>query len=148
METLDFNVILERVDIENKIKDILQEFRNSKYDLLQKRGIYIYGAPGSGKTSFVLKLLKKLDYDVIKYDAGDIRNKNIIDTITKDNMSDKNIVSLFYKKVKPIAILMDEIDGMNNGDKGGINSLLNLYDQKDKKTKNRRDYLQSDNMYR
>ena len=126
METLDFNVILERVDIENKIKDILQEFRNSKYDLLQKRGIYIYGAPGSGKTSFVLKLLKKLDYDVIKYDAGDIRNKNIIDTITKDNMSDKNIVSLFYKKVKPIAILMDEIDGMNNGDKGGINSLIKL----------------------
>ena len=133
METLDFNVILERVDIENKIKDILQEFRNSKYDLLQKRGIYIYGAPGSGKTSFVLKLLKKLDYDVIKYDAGDIRNKNIIDTITKDNMSDKNIVSLFYKKVKPIAILMDEIDGMNNGDKGGINSLIKLI--RPKKTK-------------
>lgn len=133
MDTLDFNVILERVDVENKIKDILQEFRNSKYDLLQKRGIYIYGAPGSGKTSFVLKLLKKLDYDVIKYDAGDIRNKNIIDTITKDNMSDKNIVSLFYKKVKPIAILMDEIDGMNNGDKGGINSLIKLI--RPKKTK-------------
>ena len=80
-----------------------------------------------------MKLLEKLNYDVIKYDAGDIRNKNIIDTITKDNMSDKNIVSLFYKKVKPIAILMDEIDGMNNGDKGGINSLIKLI--RPKKTK-------------
>lgn len=133
METLDYNEILERIDIEDKIKKSLQEFRNTKYDLLQKRGIYIYGAPGSGKTTFVLKLLKKLEYDVIKYDAGDIRNKNIIDTITKDNMSDKNIVSLFYKKVKPIAILMDEIDGMNNGDKGGINSLIKLI--RPKKTK-------------
>ena len=100
MDTLDFNEILERKDIENKITDILIDFGKNKYDLLQKRGIYIYGAPGSGKTTFVTTLLKKLDYDVIKYDAGDIRNKNIIDTITKDNMSDKNIVSLFYKKVK------------------------------------------------
>jgi len=133
MQALDYNEILERIEIEDNIKKILQEFRKKKYDLLQKRGIYIYGAPGSGKTTFVLKLLKTLDYDVIKYDAGDIRNKNIIDTITKDNMSDKNIVSLFYKKVKPIVILMDEIDGMNNGDKGGINSLIKLI--RPKKTK-------------
>lgn len=133
MDTLDLNEILERKEIESEISDILINFGKNKYDLLQKRGIYIYGAPGSGKTTFVTNLLKKMDYDVIKYDAGDIRNKNIIDTITKDNMSDKNIVSLFYKKVKPIAILMDEIDGMNNGDKGGINSLIKLI--RPKKTK-------------
>lgn len=48
-------------------------------------------------------------------------------------MSDKNIVSMFYKKIKPIAIVMDEIDGMNNGDKGGINSLIKL--MRPKKTK-------------
>lgn len=133
MNALDLNEILERTTIEKKIEDILINFTKTKYDLLQKRGIYIYGAHGSGKTTFIINLLKKLDYDVIKYDAGDIRNKNIIDTITKDNMSDKNIVSLFYKKVKPIAILMDEIDGMNNGDKGGINSLIKLI--RPKKTK-------------
>ena len=48
-------------------------------------------------------------------------------------MSDKNIMSLFYKKVKKIAIIMDEIDGMNNGDKGGINSLIKII--RPKKTK-------------
>ena len=133
MDTIDLNDILERKDIEKNIEQILSIFRKNKYDPLQKRGIYVYGAPGSGKTTFVTTLLKKLNYDVIKYDAGDIRNKNIIDTITKDNMSDKNIVSLFYKKVKPLAILMDEIDGMNNGDKGGINSLIKLI--RPKKTK-------------
>ena len=56
-----------------------------------------------------------------------------MDNITKHTMSDKNILSLFYKNVKPIAILMDEIDGMNNGDKGGINSLIKLI--RPKKTK-------------
>ena len=77
-----------------------------------------------------------MDYDIVKYDAGDIRNKSIIDTITKHNMSDKNIMSLFHKKVKRIAIVMDEIDGMNNGDKGGINSLIKII--RPKKTKKQR----------
>ncbi|MEI7905533.1 MAG: AAA family ATPase, partial [Candidatus Firestonebacteria bacterium] len=91
---------------------------------MKANNVYIIAGPnGSGKTTFVTNILKELDYDVVKYDAGDIRNKSIIDTITKHNMSDKNIMSLFHKKVKRIAIVMDEIDGMNNGDKGGINTL-------------------------
>jgi hypothetical protein len=48
-------------------------------------------------------------------------------------MSDKSVVSLLKKKSKPIAIIMDEIDGMNNGDKGGINSLIKII--RPKKTK-------------
>ena len=137
MENLNLNDILDRTGITATLKKVLESFQKNKTNLLQKRGIYIYGAPGSGKTTFVLNLLNELGYDVIKYDAGDIRNKNIIDTITKDNMADKNIMSLFYNKVKPIAILMDEIDGMNNGDKGGINSLIKLIrPKKTKKQKN------------
>jgi predicted GTPase len=77
--------------------------------------------------------LKELDYDIVKYDAGDIRNKSIIDAITNHTMADMNVVSLFHKKAKPIAIVMDEIDGMNNGDKGGINSLIRII--RPKKTK-------------
>lgn len=137
MDEVNFNDILNRNEIVEQITQILESFRTNKKDLLQKRGIYIYGEPGSGKTTFILNLLKSLEYDVIKYDAGDIRNKNIIDTITKDNMSDKNIMSLFNNKIKPLAILMDEIDGMNNGDKGGINSLIKLIrPKKTKKQKN------------
>ena len=83
-----------------------------------------------------VSILKELNYDVIKYDAGDIRNKSIIDTITKHNMSDKNIMSLFHKKIKRLAIVMDEIDGMNNGDKGGINALIKII--RPKKTKKQR----------
>jgi DNA polymerase III delta prime subunit len=133
MEQLDFNLILNRNNIYKEMQDVLKNFEKNKSDLTKKRGIYIYGAPGSGKTQFVISLLKDLNYDVIRYDAGDIRNKSIIDTITKHNMADKNIVSLFHKKSKPIAIVMDEIDGMNNGDKGGINSLIKLI--RPKKTK-------------
>jgi len=133
MDKLNFNEIFERTHIENSILHILSNFQENKKDITLKRGIYIYGGPGCGKTKFIYNLFKKLNYDIINYDAGDIRNKCVIDNITQDNITDKSVISLFHKKNKPIAIIMDEIDGMNNGDKGGINSLIKLI--RPKKTK-------------
>ena len=133
MEQLNLNTILNRDEAEDKLKEILNLFEKNKHLMQTRRGIYIYGSPGSGKTYFVKDILKKLDYDTILFDAGDFRNKTVIDTITKHNMSDTNILSLFKKKTKKLAIIMDEIDGMNSGDKGGINSLIKLI--RPKKTK-------------
>lgn len=126
MDHLDLNKILNRKKEEKKLIDYLNYFEKNKHDLSTKRGMYIYGNSGVGKSRFVYDILKQLDYDIIGFDAGDVRNKSAIDKITKHNMSDKNIVNLFYKKKKKIAIVMDEIDGMNSGDKGGINSLIKL----------------------
>ena len=133
MEELNINKILNREQQEKDIKNILKDFEANKNNLLFKKGIYVYGHPGTGKTTFITNILKDMNYDIIKYDAGDIRNTSVIEDITKHNMSDKNIMSLFNKKIKKIAIIMDEIDGMNNGDKGGINSLIKLI--RPKKTK-------------
>ena len=133
MEKLNINSILDRDEKSNTIKDILKSFEANKNNMLIKKGIYVYGTPGTGKTTFVSNILKEMGYDIINYDAGDIRNTSVIEDITKHNMSDKNIMSLFNKKVKKIAIIMDEIDGMNNGDKGGINTLIKLI--RPKKTK-------------
>lgn len=133
MDKLNVNEILNRQQEINKMKDTLRDFELNKHNFLFKKGIYVYGEPGTGKTTFVMDVLKEMNYDVVSYDAGDIRNKSIIDTITKHNMSDKNIMSMFHKNVKKIAIVMDEIDGMNNGDKGGINTLIKLI--RPKKTK-------------
>ena len=126
MDKLNLNKILDREHIFEKIKNILQDIEKTKSQDQTKKGFYIYGNPGSGKTEFAISMLKELNYDVITYDAGDIRNKSIIETITKHNMSNRNIVSMFEKKIKKIVIVMDEIDGMNNGDKGGINSLIKI----------------------
>ena len=131
--TMNYTQFLGRESIYNNIRDFLASFQKNKSDLTFKRGIYIYGAPGSGKTEFVIRLLKELNYDIVKYDAGDIRNKSIIDSITQHNISDKNIMSIFQRKVQKIVVVMDELDGMNNGDKGGITSLIKLI--RPKKTK-------------
>ena len=133
MEQLNINHILDRKTQEQKLADSLIYFEANKANVLTPRGIYVYGSPGAGKSHFVKDVLTKLDYDIISFDAGDVRNKNIIDNITKHNMSDTNIISMFHKKIRKIAIIMDEIDGMNGGDKGGINSLIKLI--RPKKTK-------------
>ncbi len=127
------NLLLCREKQQQQLIKVLNNFEQNKQNVLTKRGIYIYGAPGTGKSVFAEKILKQLNYDIIKFDAGDVRNKTIIDKITKHNMSDKNVLSLFKKKTKKIAIIMDEIDGMNSGDKGGINTLIKLI--RPKKTK-------------
>ena len=130
MNNLDLNTIFNRNNTAEKIKHILSQFDVNCRDIDFKKGIYIYGAPGTGKTRFVLDLLKQMNYDVVKYDAGDVRNKALIDSITCDNVSRHNVLDMMHGRVRKIAILMDEIDGMHKGDKGGISALVKLIRQK------------------
>ena len=127
---LDYSETLERNYIKEEITSILQSFDTKYSNVHYKKGFYIYGSPGSGKSHFVVQLLKDIGYDVIKYDAGDVRNKSLIDNITSNNISNKNVLDMMRGKTRKIAIVMDEIDGMNNGDKGGINALIKLIRQK------------------
>ena len=102
MEGLNINELLNRQEKADYIKELLIDFEKNKNNVLFKKGIYVYGDPGTGKTTFVMGILKSMNYDVIKYDAGDIRNTSVIEDITKHNMSDTNIMSLFNKKVKEL----------------------------------------------
>lgn len=131
MFDVDVNTILERHNERKIMMDALTNFDTTEVNF--RKGIYVYGEPGTGKTTFVTNILKEMNYDVILYNAGDVRSKGIIDMITKHNMSDRNVLSMLRHKIKRIAIVMDEIDGMNNGDKGGINALIKLI--RPKKTK-------------
>jgi DNA polymerase III delta prime subunit len=135
-ENIQINDVLERTHIESQIVDLLQNFSQKCSDIQFKKGIYIYGTPGCGKTQFVVNLLNQMDYDIIRYDAGDVRNKTMIDSITSNNISSCNVLHLLKGKQQKLVIVMDEIDGMNSGDKGGITSLIKLIRQK--KTKKQR----------
>ncbi len=130
------NNILDRGKIVDEIKQLLLNYETNCQNIHFKKGFYIYGSPGCGKTHFITEILKDLNYDIIKYDAGDVRNKSLIDTITSNNIASQNVLHMMARKPKKIAIIMDEIDGMNNGDKGGITALIKLIRQK--KTKKQR----------
>jgi hypothetical protein len=118
--------------MQSVLTDFLTHFEKNKHDLTVLRCAYVYGPSGSGKTRFVMTTLKAMGYDVVSYNAGDVRNKTIIDNI---NMSSSNVMSMLRYGTAPkkIAVVMDEIECMNNGDKGGINALIKLV--RPKKTK-------------
>jgi hypothetical protein len=128
-----FHKILNRDVIKQQVVDFLKYFDANKTNILTKRCIYIHGPTGAGKTKFIMDILNELTYDVINYDACDTRTKDIIDNISTYHSSDSNVISLFTKKKTKIAIVMDDIECMNNGDKGGINTLIKLI--RPKKTK-------------
>lgn len=128
--SINIDKILNRINIENEIKTLLKNFEKNIENINYKKGIYLYGSPGCGKTFFIKRILKELNYDIIHYDAGDIRNKLLIESITSNNISNKNVLTMMKKQKQNIVIIMDEIDGMNNGDKGSINALIKLIRQK------------------
>ena len=122
----EFNEILGRTDIANHIADFLSRFQEIRQDIEQKKGVYVYGASGIGKSQFILSIVRKMGYDPILYDAGDVRNKTFMDSIASQYLSTNNVLQLFRKQPKQIAIIMDEIDGMNRNDQGGLSALSKL----------------------
>lgn len=139
MENLNLNELLDRTKLEMEIKKILESLKHKNTQ--DKMGIYLYGNPGSGKSEFIKNILIDLNYDIIKYDANDMKNINIIDDISKHAISNQSIMSLFEKKPKRIAIMMDEIDGINNVDKkNSISSLIKLVRPKKTKKQKKEEY--------
>lgn len=137
MDKLDINTLLNRNEIEERFRYDLNNFEENKEDLTINRGFFFYGNPGVGKTVFVTKILEDLGYEILRFDSNDVRNKSVINSITKMNMNEHSVISMFNKNRKKKVILMDEIDSMNNGDKGGL-ALLNTLIRA-KKTKKQRE---------
>ena len=56
--------------------------------------------------------------------------------MTSSSAGNHNVLSMLSGCAKPIAIVMDDVDGMNTGDKGGINNMIKLI--RAKRTKRQR----------
>jgi len=131
ISALDWNEVLHRTELVEQMKHVLKNLDVS--NIQSKRGIYLYGKSGIGKTIFMETLLKEMDYNIIYYNVGDIKNKSILDEILNNNISSNSIISMFQKKIKKNIIFIDEIDAMNTSDKSGLNTLIKLI--RPKKTK-------------
>jgi replication factor C subunit 1 len=109
-----------------------------KYDF-QKRGadgmggyraIIISGPPGIGKTTAAHLAAKLEGYDVLESNASDTRSKKLVENGVSDVMNNTSLLGYFAgdgKKVdaakKKIVLVMDEVDGMSAGDRGGVGAL-------------------------
>lgn len=84
----------------------------------------IYGHPGTGKTSSVYAIANELDYEILEINASDLRNKDQIEKIISNAIKQTSL----FKKEK--IILIDEVDGINRLDYGGLPTIISLLDIK------------------
>ena len=111
----------------------------------------ISGPPGIGKTSAARIICAQLGYEIVEQNASDTRNKSSIETAIKDLSTNKslNYFSVAGRKkeaentnslaaaigglaTQKSVIIMDEVDGLGAGDRGGIAALIKII--KDSKT--------------
>jgi len=119
---------------QQKIDMLLQWFRDFKLNKTEYRALLFIGPPGLGKTTLARIIFDKAGYDAREYNASDIRSKKLVNSNFDYLMSLKNIDQLVNSEARPTAIIMDEVDGMCKGDRGGLEELLSFIPSKRKKT--------------
>ncbi|KAJ5671050.1 hypothetical protein N7507_000177 [Penicillium longicatenatum] len=94
------------------------------------RTIMIHGPPGIGKTTAAHMVAKLEGYDVIESNASDTRSKKLVETGTLGVLDTTSLQGYFAgdgKNVdsnkKNVCLIMDEVDGMSAGDRGGVGAL-------------------------
>lgn len=122
-----------------KIQSWLQAWsKNRKYDFQRRgadgmgavRAVILSGPPGIGKTTAAHLAAKLAGYDVIETNASDTRSKKLVEHGVSDILNNTSLLGYFSgdgKKIedgkKNIALIMDEVDGMSAGDRGGVGAL-------------------------
>ncbi|KAK6500778.1 hypothetical protein TWF506_003541 [Arthrobotrys conoides] len=94
------------------------------------RAVMIHGPPGVGKTTAAHLVAKLEGYDVLESNASDTRSKKLLDTSLKGVLDNRSLMGYFNagdKKVdaakQKIVLIMDEVDGMSGGDRGGVGQM-------------------------
>jgi replication factor C subunit 1 len=100
-------------DVVRVLGDWLAKWNTSRED---ERGALISGPPGIGKTTLVHLVTRSAGYEIIEMNASDCRSasqiKALFETAVRSHVVGGRRV-----------VIMDEVDGMSSGDRGGVGEL-------------------------
>lgn len=122
-----------------KLQNWLRNYPKNMKANFQKRGadgnggyrsVMIHGPPGIGKTTAAHLVAKLEGYDILEYNASDTRSKKQMEETMRGVLDNTSIMGYFAagdKKIdaskQKIVLIMDEVDGMSAGDRGGVGQL-------------------------
>ena len=94
------------------------------------RAVIIHGPPGIGKTTAAHLAAQLEGYDIVESNASDTRSKKMVEQGLKGILDTTSLLGYFAadgldveKKKKKLVLIMDEVDGMSAGDRGGVGAL-------------------------
>ena len=111
----------------DQIMQIRQWFTQFKdKDNTIKKALLFSGSPGTSKTSVAHAILREFGYDIKEYNASDVRSKKLVEANLDKLITMEQVDKHFKKNFRPFGIIMDEVDGMSSGDKGGMIQLIKI----------------------
>ncbi|KAI9483454.1 MAG: replication factor RFC1 C terminal domain-containing protein [Benjaminiella poitrasii] len=118
-------------------KSSSEGFKGSGDEMNQYRAILISGPPGIGKTTTANVVAAANGYEALEFNASDVRSKKVLEENITEMVDNRSMTEFFKSsadkktdpksaKGKKVVLIMDEVDGMTAGDRGGSAELAML----------------------
>ena len=97
-----------------------------------RRAVLLAGPPGIGKSTMAHVVAREAGFDVVELNASDVRNRKALrETLAGLAQNSSVVKALCVARGKPVSrsrsvLVMDEVDGMSTGDRGGTTELIAL----------------------
>lgn len=89
--------------------------------------VFLYGPPGVGKTTLAHRVLTDANLRAVECNASQFRHKAAMSDIIEPLLKSGNVTDYFTPGGhRALGVILDEIDGMTAGDKGGLSELVRI----------------------
>ena len=91
----------------------------------KSKPLFIYGFPGTGKTTLANHLLK--DYHIININSDQRKCKGCLKKFIQDSLYKKDILMMLHTSHHYKALLIDDLQYFVKNEKGNISKLLDIF---------------------